>query len=167
MFLITVSPADTLQCFVPGECENSALLSQSITLGENACLHFCQKVEGCEWFTYHPENSLCIALSGCFQKNYTTTAILGQQNCPDLNTQCWTHGLCKGILITEVKHNSFHTLVYFKLCLCLIILEICPRAVGSIVMKIAKQTVTALWLPQGLYIIITAQFLSAYGIRKV
>ena len=95
--------SERLQCFLPGECEDSLLLSQSVTLGENACLHFCQKVEGCEWFTYHTVNSLCVAMSDCVQINSTSSASSGQSGCPDLEKGCQIKGLCQGRLITEVQ----------------------------------------------------------------
>jgi hypothetical protein len=91
------------QCFVPGECEDSKFLRASITLGENGCLHFCKKVEGCKWFTYHPENSLCVATSDCVHLNSTADSLSGHADCSDLDNQCWVQGICQGTLITEVK----------------------------------------------------------------
>ena len=85
-----------------GECEKSHFVKQKTTLGGNACLHFCQKLDGCEWFTYHPENNLCVALSDCIQLNSTSVALSGQVECPDLYGQCRINGICQGTLLTEV-----------------------------------------------------------------
>ena len=41
-----------------GECRDSYLIQEAITLGENGCLHFCEMVEGCKWFTYHPGKNI-------------------------------------------------------------------------------------------------------------
>jgi hypothetical protein len=46
------------QCFVDGECRYSYLIQEAITLGENGCLNFCNMIEGCKWFTYHPGNKI-------------------------------------------------------------------------------------------------------------
>ena len=90
-------------CFVPGECQHSTFLDESITLGENSCLHFCQEIKGCQWFTYHPENSLCVATADCLKLNSTGDAISGMFNCSDLDNRCWVKGICQGTLLTEVR----------------------------------------------------------------
>jgi hypothetical protein len=43
-------------CFEKGGCINGEFITESVTMGEMACLHFCQMVEGCNWFSYHSEN---------------------------------------------------------------------------------------------------------------
>ena len=53
------------QCFVAGECRRSSFIRESVTLGENSCLHFCQQVTGCQWFTYDPNDSVCMTFSDC------------------------------------------------------------------------------------------------------
>ena len=98
-------------CFVPGECQHSILLDESITLGENSCLHFCQKIKGCQWFTYHPENSLCVATADCLKLNSTGNAISGMHNCSDLDNQCLVKGICKGALLTEVLIQQIFQLI--------------------------------------------------------
>ena len=69
-FNFSDSFGNSTQCFVPGECTQGTLIKQSKTLGENACHRFCKKVHGCEFFTYHPDNLICTALSGKIQKQH-------------------------------------------------------------------------------------------------
>ena len=64
IFLQTIS--DT-ECFAQGECKKGDVIAESITLGENSCLKFCQKVDGCQWFNYNTKSNLCLALSSCPQ----------------------------------------------------------------------------------------------------
>jgi hypothetical protein len=52
-------------CFAQGECQNSILISESITVGENGCLKFCQNTEGCNWFTYNSKRTFCMAFATC------------------------------------------------------------------------------------------------------
>ena len=90
-------------CFIPGECQNSSFLQEAITLGENSCLHYCERMPECRWFTYHPENSLCVAMSDCVSLDESKNAVSGQTQCPDLDNQCWVKGICKGTLLLEVS----------------------------------------------------------------
>ncbi len=62
-------------CFNKGKCQSSLLITEAVTLGENSCLNFCRKVEGCKWFTYNSKNNLCLALSTCSQ--------VDAEGCPD------------------------------------------------------------------------------------
>ena len=61
---ISDSFGNSTQCFVPGECQHGTLIKETKALGENACLRFCKKLKGCEFFTYYPENTVCTALTG-------------------------------------------------------------------------------------------------------
>lgn len=58
-----------------GECRRSSFIRESVTLGENPCLHFCQRVTGCQWFTYDPNDSVCLTFSDCNE--------LVTEECPD------------------------------------------------------------------------------------
>ena len=98
-------------CFIPGECQNSSFLQEAITLGENSCLHYCQRMPECRWFTYHPENSLCVAMSDCVSLDESKNAVSGQTQCPDLDNQCWVKGICKGTLLLEVSWWEYTTIL--------------------------------------------------------
>ncbi len=86
---ITATENET-QCFVKGECKHSTLIDESMTLGENSCLHFCQKTPGCRWFTYHPENSFCAALTECVELSTTdcSNCLSGQTECQVIRIGC-------------------------------------------------------------------------------
>jgi len=55
-------------CFERGECKNGNFIAQSTTMGENACLKFCQLKQDCKWFTYHPLNRLINLLKNILLK---------------------------------------------------------------------------------------------------
>ncbi len=61
---VSGSFGNSTQCFVPGECLQGTLIKGSKTLSGNACLSFCKKVAGCEFFTFYPESLICTALKG-------------------------------------------------------------------------------------------------------
>jgi len=56
-----------LKCFEKGQCKDGHLLRQTTTLDESYCLRFCQKVAGCQRFTYYPSKMMCRAFSECDQ----------------------------------------------------------------------------------------------------
>jgi hypothetical protein len=65
LFIKSFFPDEDTICFAKGECQNSIVITESVTLGENSCLNFCQKVDGCNWFTYNSKKNVCVAFSSC------------------------------------------------------------------------------------------------------
>merc|ERR1712024_354385 len=52
------------QCYVYGQCQE---LSVDFSYQEDAegCHSFCGKLDGCNWWSWEPEQSLCIAFDDC------------------------------------------------------------------------------------------------------
>eukprot|EP00095_Tigriopus_kingsejongensis_P006522 maker-scaffold172_size289735-snap-gene-1.33 protein:Tk06522 transcript:maker-scaffold172_size289735-snap-gene-1.33-mRNA-1 annotation:"similar to H28G03.4" len=88
-----------IQCFVPGECLDSQILDTVSTNSSRTCLHHCQKIQGCEWFTFYADSKICTSLSGCLDlspKKCPGNCISGENECPEF--QCGLQGRCFGAL---------------------------------------------------------------------
>eukprot|EP00095_Tigriopus_kingsejongensis_P006519 maker-scaffold172_size289735-snap-gene-1.29 protein:Tk06519 transcript:maker-scaffold172_size289735-snap-gene-1.29-mRNA-1 annotation:"pan domain-containing protein" len=82
-----------------GECLDSQILDTVITNSSRTCLHHCQKIQGCEWFTFYADSKICTSLSGCLDlspKKCPGNCISGENECPEF--QCGLQGRCFGAL---------------------------------------------------------------------
>jgi hypothetical protein len=49
--------------------ETSFLIEERSTADANACHDFCKNVPDCQWFTFHSNLLLCLALASCNELN--------------------------------------------------------------------------------------------------
>ena len=81
---------DDIECFSEGQCTFSFLIEETETDDVNACLRRCRDaVEGCAYFTYYEEDSVCLSLAECnqFDEASCENCYGGSANCTEL--QCW------------------------------------------------------------------------------
>ena len=104
--LAPASASSYIKCFVPGECRDSQILDVVEQKSSADCLHHCQTVAGCEWFSYYPDSHACAALSGCIDLNsgLCTDCVSGQKACPKY--KCGVNATCFGALEGVTKVND-------------------------------------------------------------
>jgi hypothetical protein len=76
------------------------------------CLRFCQRISGCQWFTFRKETRSCTAYSECPTQNIIQCpdCLSGHSSC---NVKCWITGECIGSEIYKV-HLSCFNLIHKK-----------------------------------------------------
>ena len=84
-----------LQCFVPGECIQSNLVSVESTQSAEMCLDLCKNTDNCQWFTYIAYASLCELLQDCPQLDESNCAecVSGEVACEA--PKCDVQGICQ------------------------------------------------------------------------
>ena len=84
-----------LQCFVPGECIQSNLVSVESTQSAEMCLDLCKNTDNCQWFTYIAYASLCELLQDCPQLDESNCAecVSGEVACGA--PKCDVQGICQ------------------------------------------------------------------------
>ncbi len=85
---------DDLMCYVPGFCTNSTVIGYAQADIPRQCLTACQDYQGCHWFSFKPEDELCLFLDDCqhLEQDNCQDCVSGQAECPVL--QCDVSGLC-------------------------------------------------------------------------
>jgi len=86
------------QCYVYGQCQE---LSVDFSYQEDAegCHSFCGKLDGCNWWSWEPEQSLCMAFDDCTasggpDSHICPDCISGEKLCPA--RECHQQFKCKG-----------------------------------------------------------------------
>ena len=83
------------QCFVPGECTNSALVNALPAVDVNNCLQLCKNTSDCAWFTFVSYANFCELFSECNELAVDNCAdcISGEKECEA--PKCDVIGLCQ------------------------------------------------------------------------
>ena len=84
-----------LQCFIPGECTNSAFVGAEPAVDINNCLQLCKDTSDCAWFTFVPYAMFCELFTECVDLAVDNCAncISGQKQCEA--PKCDVVGLCQ------------------------------------------------------------------------
>ena len=92
--LICVS-ATQQQCFVPGECTESDLVTALPVLDLNNCLEMCKNTPECAWFTFVSYANFCELFTNCEELAIDNCAdcISGEKDCEA--PKCDVIGLCQ------------------------------------------------------------------------
>ena len=110
--IVVKSHKGDLQCFLPGECTNSTLLSFQTTTDQYECLDICKSQANCTWFTFKLETKVCLLFETCGNVDATLCpqCVSGQRECSPPEPICWVQGYCHGnVLHTEdnIRSHSF------------------------------------------------------------
>ena len=99
IFSALICLVSSQDCFVPGECTQSSLISIKETDNVAICLDFCKDNEDCNWFTFVPYASVCELLADCGELDDTNCkdCISGQRECEA--PKCDIPGLCQVSLV--------------------------------------------------------------------
>ena len=107
---------EDLQCFLPGECTNSTLLSFQTTTDQYECLNICKSQAKCTWFTFKLETKVCLLFETCGNVDATLCpqCVSGQRECSPPEPICWVQGYCHGnVLHTEDNIRYLSLISYF------------------------------------------------------
>ena len=103
-------------CFEAGECTNSLFLETWETPDPQRCLELCREFGGCEYFTHHADEELCLAFANCevfdtgcadeggdcltgtpaCDGNRLVTILTGWTSICFSDLVCWEPGQCQG-----------------------------------------------------------------------
>ena len=114
--IIVKSHKGDLQCFLPGECTNSTLLSFQTTTDQYECLDNCKSQANCTWFTFKLETKVCLLFETCGNVDATLCpqCVSGQRECSPPEPICWVQGYCHGnVLHTEDNIRYLSLISYF------------------------------------------------------
>ena len=86
------------QCDIPGFCEGSTI-GVSFFDTDIECIQFCQETDGCEWYSYNSDSSLCSAFADCptLDTSCEPSCVSGENECSSL--ACFVKGECLGTYI--------------------------------------------------------------------
>ena len=95
IFPFALKTANSLQCYLNGECTDSNYVGASVASNMNQCISICQNTSKCIWSTFVPDLEDCIMFSDC--------NTLSSNNCHECKTnekacqkiQCHAEGICQ------------------------------------------------------------------------
>ena len=56
---------NSIGCFVPLQCVDSAAVGVTMSESPLECLSFCQEVESCNYFTHYADEGYCLGFTEC------------------------------------------------------------------------------------------------------
>merc|ERR1712241_1035879 len=100
-----MSISEHRQCYVFGQCQEYSI---DFSKQENAedCHSFCGKLEGCNWWSWQPDQSLCLAFQNCTVAGAPSDAICpdcisGEKLCP--SRECHQQYKCRGHFVDTLR----------------------------------------------------------------
>jgi hypothetical protein len=87
-------------CFQPGECQDSLLITGEPRNDEFACLEFCQSNPNCQWLTFLPDGNYCKLLSNCqtLDSEKCPECLTSRRDCSPDDPVCFVKGECQGMV---------------------------------------------------------------------
>ena len=107
LFLGLICVSAQQQCFVPGECTESDLVTALPAVDLNNCLEMCKNTPECAWFTFVSYANFCELFSNCEELAIDNCAdcISGEKDCEA--PKCDVIGLCQ----VRIKSKDFFGLI--------------------------------------------------------
>jgi len=98
---MAINISERYQCYVPGQCQEYSI-NFKMNADADGCQKFCGLNEACNWWSYEPEQSLCVLFTNCTEsgepdKVVCPDCISGERLCPPRT--CHGAFKCKGIFI--------------------------------------------------------------------
>ena len=95
LFLGLICVSAQQQCFVPGECTESDLVTALPAVDLNNCLEMCKNTPECAWFTFVSYANFCELFTNCEELAIDNCAdcISGEKDCEA--PKCDVIGLCQ------------------------------------------------------------------------
>ena len=103
LFLGLICVSAQQQCFVPGECTESDLVTALPAVDLNNCLEMCKNTPECAWFTFVSYANFCELFTNCEELAIDNCAdcISGEKDCEA--PKCDVIGLCQ----VRIKSKDF------------------------------------------------------------